>query len=67
MDGGTYRFRKTLVEHLLEHRLPGIYGDKGYVEAGGLISYNSSFADRLRRAAGYVDRILRGIKPGGSR
>ena len=36
----------------------------GYVEAGGLISYSSSFADRLRGAAGYVDKILSGAKPG---
>lgn len=64
MDGETFRFRKELVELALKHRLPGIYGDEGYVEAGGLISYSSSFADRLRRAAGYVDRIIRGAKPG---
>ena len=64
MDGETFRFRKDLVELALKHRLPGIYGDEGYVEAGGLMSYSSSFADRQRRAAGYVDRILRGAKPG---
>lgn len=63
MDGETFRFRKDLVELALKHGLPGIYGDEGYVEAGGLISYSSSFADRLRRAAGYVDRILRGANP----
>jgi len=60
MDGETFRFRKDLVELALKHGLPGIYGDEGYVEAGGLISYGSSFADRLRRAAAYVDKILRG-------
>jgi putative ABC transport system substrate-binding protein len=64
MDGETFRFRKELVELALKHRLPGIYGDEGYVDAGGLMSFSSSFADRLSRAAGYVDRILRGAKPG---
>jgi putative tryptophan/tyrosine transport system substrate-binding protein len=63
MDGETFRFRNDLVELALKHRLPGIYGDEAYVEAGGLMSYSSSFADRLRRAAGHVDRILRGAKP----
>lgn len=64
MDGETFRFRSDLVEIALKHRLPGIYGDESYVEVGGLMSYSASFGDRLRRAAGYVDRILRGAKPG---
>lgn len=64
MDGETFRFRKELADLALKYRLPGIFGDEGYVEAGGLMSYSSSFADRLRRAAGYVDRIFRGAKPG---
>ena len=63
MDGETFRFRSDLVEIALKHRLPGIYGDESYVEVGGLMSYSASFGDRLRRAAGYVDRILRGAKP----
>lgn len=62
MDGETFRHRQALVQLALRHRLPGIYGDASYVEAGGLMSYSSSFADRLRRAAGYAARILRGAR-----
>jgi putative ABC transport system substrate-binding protein len=48
----------------VKHRLPGIYEDKLYVEAGGLMSYGPSFIDLFRRAASYVDRIFKGAKPG---
>jgi putative ABC transport system substrate-binding protein len=46
------------------HKLPAIYAQRPFVAAGGLISYGPNFADQFRRAAGYVDRILRGEKPG---
>ena len=45
-------------------RLPTIYGSSEYVEAGGLISYGPNFPDLFRRAADFVDKILRGAKPG---
>ena len=45
-------------------RLPTMYGDREYVEAGGLMSYGPNFPDLFRRAADYVDKILRGAKPG---
>ena len=45
-------------------RLPTMYGSRDYVEAGGLMSYGVSLPDRFRRAADYVDKILRGAKPG---
>jgi ABC-type uncharacterized transport system substrate-binding protein len=45
-------------------RLPTIYGVREYVEAGGLISYGPNFADLFRRSADFVDKILRGAKPG---
>ena len=45
-------------------RLPAIYGQREYVEVGGLISYGTRFKDLYRRAAWYVDRILKGAKPG---
>ena len=44
-------------------RLPTIYGSREYVEAGGLISFGTSFPDLFRRAGDYVDKILRGAKP----
>src|SRR5499427_8188836 len=44
-------------------RLPTMHGSRDYVEAGGLLSYGVNFTDQFRRAAGYVDRILRGAKP----
>jgi hypothetical protein len=45
------------------YKLPAVYTQRPHVAAGGLISYGSNFADQFRRAAGYVDRILRGEKP----
>jgi putative ABC transport system substrate-binding protein len=48
----------------LAARLPTIYFDRGYIEAGGLISYGPDWSDMFRRTADYVDKILRGAKPG---
>ena len=45
-------------------RLPTMHGVRDYVEAGGLMSYGASIVDQYRRAADYVDKILRGAKPG---
>jgi ABC-type uncharacterized transport system substrate-binding protein len=45
------------------HRLPAVYWDRSLVAAGGLISYGVEPSDQYRRAAGYVDRILKGEKP----
>jgi putative ABC transport system substrate-binding protein len=45
-------------------RLPTIYGSREYVEAGGLMSYGPSYTEQFRRAADYVDKSLRGAKPG---
>jgi putative tryptophan/tyrosine transport system substrate-binding protein len=46
------------------HKLPAVYSRKLFVTNGGLISYGTDLIDQYRRAAGYVDRILRGEKPG---
>jgi putative ABC transport system substrate-binding protein len=46
------------------HKLPAVYGDRFSVTGGGLISYGPDYVDQYRRAAGYVDRILKGAKPG---
>jgi putative ABC transport system substrate-binding protein len=58
------RQRTRLAELAVKHRLPGIYEDKGYVDAGGLMSYGPNFPDLYRRSASYVDRIFKGAKPG---
>jgi len=55
--------RKPLVDLAAKHRLPAMYQMKEFVEAGGLISYGPRDADMFRRAAYYVDRILKGAKP----
>jgi putative ABC transport system substrate-binding protein len=52
-----------LVTLAARHQLPAIYVGREFVAAGGLISYGANFADQYRRAAGYVDRILKGEKP----
>ena len=56
--------RKQLAELALASRLPAIYGFQEFAEAGGLLSYGANFPDLYRRAASYVDKILKGTKPG---
>jgi putative tryptophan/tyrosine transport system substrate-binding protein len=55
--------RTQIVSLAAEHRLPGMYPDSQYVEAGGLMSYAANFSDLHRRAATFVDKILKGAKP----
>ena len=55
--------RKRLVELAAKHRLAGMYENKEFVEEGGLMSYGANFDDLFRRAANYVDKILKGAKP----
>jgi putative ABC transport system substrate-binding protein len=55
--------RKRIVELAGKYRLPAIYPNKGYVDEGGLMSYGEDRADQYRRAAVYVDKILKGAKP----
>src|SRR5262249_50776007 len=56
--------RVRIVELAGKHRLPSTYHLREFVEAGGLMSYAPDVADMSRRAAGYVDRILKGAPPG---
>jgi putative ABC transport system substrate-binding protein len=55
--------RDLIVKLAAQHRLPAVYYDRSFVAAGGLLSYGPDFVDLYRRAASYVDRILRGEKP----
>jgi putative ABC transport system substrate-binding protein len=55
--------RKEIVELANKHRLPAIYTQKAFIDAGGLMSYGVDYDDLFRRAAVYVDRILKGTKP----
>jgi putative tryptophan/tyrosine transport system substrate-binding protein len=55
--------RDLIVALAARHRMPAIYNARFFVTAGGLISYGADFLDQSRRAAGYVDRILKGEKP----
>ena len=55
--------RDRLVGLAATNRLPAMYGYREMVEAGGLMSYGVSFSDMYRRAAAYVDKILKGAKP----
>ena len=55
--------RHLIIALAARHKLPAVYVERTYVAAGGLVSYGSDFLDQYRRAAGYVDRILKGEKP----
>jgi putative ABC transport system substrate-binding protein len=57
----TQRYRLT--ELSIQNRLPAIFADRDYVQAGGLMSYGESLSDFFRRAATYVDKIFKGAKP----
>ena len=55
--------RKLIVELAAKHRIPAMYSFSEYADSGGLISYGTSFPGLFRRAATYVDKILKGAKP----
>jgi putative ABC transport system substrate-binding protein len=55
--------RDLIITLSARHKLPAVYYERYFVGAGGLISYGADFVDQYRRAAGYVDRILKGEKP----
>jgi len=63
-DTLTFSERKQIAELAAKHRLPATYWFKEHVEAGGLMSYGVDLADLFYRAAGYIDRIAKGAKPG---
>jgi putative tryptophan/tyrosine transport system substrate-binding protein len=59
-DPFIFTSRKIIADAALQLRIPAIYGQREYVEDGGMISYGASITDTYRRAAGYIDRILKG-------
>jgi putative tryptophan/tyrosine transport system substrate-binding protein len=60
----TTEHRKALVDLAAKRRMPAMWGERQFVEAGGLMSYAVDFYDQVRGAATYVDKILKGAKPG---
>ena len=62
-SGGTLLHRELIITLAARHKLPAVYPHRVFATAGGLISYGPNVPDQARRAAGYVDRILKGEKP----
>jgi ABC-type uncharacterized transport system substrate-binding protein len=62
-SGAAQRHRDIIIALAAQYRLPAVYFERTIVAAGGLISYGADYLDQFRRAAGYVDRILKGEKP----
>jgi putative ABC transport system substrate-binding protein len=56
-------YRRQIADLAIRHRLPSISGPRQFAEAGALMTYGPDYADLFRRAATYVDRILKGTKP----
>ena len=63
-DPVTLQHSRAFVELMQKYRLPAIYWTREYVEDGGLMSYSANLVEVRRRAAGYVDKILKGARPG---
>ncbi len=62
-DWALVAYRARIVDFAARRSLPAMYGNREFVDAGGLISYATDFPDMFRRAATYVDKILKGAKP----
>jgi putative tryptophan/tyrosine transport system substrate-binding protein len=62
-DPLTVNYRKQIADFAVKNRLPTMSGLREYADVGGLLSYGPALADLYRRAAGYVDKILKGAKP----
>jgi putative ABC transport system substrate-binding protein len=63
-DGIMLGHRQAIIAAAARHKVPAIYPFRSFVESGGLMAYGLDLPDLYRRAAGYVDRILKGAKPG---
>jgi putative ABC transport system substrate-binding protein len=62
-SGSAQLHRDLIITLAARHKLPAVYYERFFVAAGGLVSYGANYIDQYRRAAGYVDRILKGEKP----
>ena len=63
-NGAAVAHRNVIIALAARHKLPAVYWQRHFVEAGGLVSYGEDGTDQYRRAAGYVDRILQGERAG---
>jgi putative ABC transport system substrate-binding protein len=63
VGGIAIRHRELISALAAQHQLPAVYPFRYFVTSGGLLSYGPDLSDQYRRAAGYVDRILKGEKP----
>jgi putative tryptophan/tyrosine transport system substrate-binding protein len=63
MDPVLNSYQKRILDFVTEHRLPAIFENRTWVEAGGLISYGADYAEAFRRAAALMDKVLKGTKP----
>src|SRR5213596_772309 len=63
MDPVLNSYQKRILDFIAKNRLPAIFENQAWVEAGGLISYGANYADAFRRAATLMDKILKGTKP----
>ena len=63
IDGVMEANQRTILDLAAKHRLPAIYPSREFVENGGLMSYGVSYPDLYRRAATYIDKILKGANP----
>jgi putative tryptophan/tyrosine transport system substrate-binding protein len=64
VDGMLFQERERIAQLAASARLPAVYGFRDHVDAGGLVSYGVNLAQNFRRSATYVDKILKGAKPG---
>jgi putative ABC transport system substrate-binding protein len=62
-DAVTMQQRKEIIDFAIQERLPSIFQEKGWAVAGGLMSYGENLPSMYRRAAYFVDRIFKGVKP----
>jgi putative tryptophan/tyrosine transport system substrate-binding protein len=60
----TFEHKELLVSHAAKRRMPAMWGHRDFVDSGGLMSYAVNFSDQIRQSAVYVDKILKGARPG---